>query len=210
MAPVPTDGENIEKFVKRCIPYLIHEGKHPNTPKGRKAAAGECYGIYRSKHKSEDEVAKCIKCGLKDATGHFCRYDKHGEKFYYDINDADSKQLAKTKAEEFGVNLKSKELLDIIDKQEEPGGDGRDAPVDGDPTNRPSDDGDKREEFIKECIAKKVGNGESESTAREQCIQAWDSNHKSYIVPKSKDDITHGTIVSYKGKIGKVVKVINT
>lgn len=52
--PQVRSGESEADFVKRCIPYLINEGKHPNTPKGRKAAAGECYGIYRNK---ADDIA---------------------------------------------------------------------------------------------------------------------------------------------------------
>jgi hypothetical protein len=46
MMPKPRKGENRQDFANRCIPYLIREGKHPNTKKGRKQAAGECYGIY--------------------------------------------------------------------------------------------------------------------------------------------------------------------
>ena len=55
--PTPKQGESRQAFVNRCIPYLIHEGKHPNTDDGRKAAAGECYGIYdnRKKSKSYDD-----------------------------------------------------------------------------------------------------------------------------------------------------------
>jgi len=162
--PSVKPGESQKEFVSRCIPYLIHEGKHPNTPKGRKAAAGECYGIWRSSKKSDDEIAKCVKCGLKDANGYFCRY-KTGEKFYYEINDTESKQLARNKAEEFGLN----KLLEEIPEEET-----------------------KQEKIPKPS-------GSTDNVPQEEV----------YSVPKSKDEIGTGTIISYKGKIGKVVKVIN-
>ena len=54
--PVPKEKESEKDFVNRCIPYLINEGKHPNTDKGRKAAAGECYGIYRNKDKHKGSL----------------------------------------------------------------------------------------------------------------------------------------------------------
>ena len=65
--PQPQQGESESAFVKRCIPYLIHEGKHPNTEEGRSAAAGECYGIYRNK--SDDDLNKeieAIKIEIKE------------------------------------------------------------------------------------------------------------------------------------------------
>ena len=56
--PKPRSGESEQDFVNRCIPYLIDEGKHPNTPEGRKRAAGECYGIYRNKSDEDLEEYK--------------------------------------------------------------------------------------------------------------------------------------------------------
>ena len=53
--------ESEESFVNRCIPFLIREGKHPNTSEGRKAAAGECYGIYRNKSEDENELIEIFK-----------------------------------------------------------------------------------------------------------------------------------------------------
>lgn len=44
--PTPKAGESRDDFASRCISAKIKEGKHPNTPEGRKKAAGECYGIY--------------------------------------------------------------------------------------------------------------------------------------------------------------------
>ena len=54
--PSPKPNESRQDFVNRCIPYLIREGKHSNTADGRKAAAGECYGIYDNKKKSKYKV----------------------------------------------------------------------------------------------------------------------------------------------------------
>lgn len=102
--------------------------------------------------------------------GYFCRYGKDGEKFYYDINDAGSKQLAKSQAEEFGLNI----LFINMDEEES-----------------------------KQELAKSSGSTDDEEDEDED-------EELSYSVPKSKDEIVQGTIISYKGKIGKVVKVINT
>ena len=62
--PTPKPSESRQDFVNRCIPYLIREGKHPNTDKGRKAAAGECYGIYDNRKKSD--VLKSIQNKLDE------------------------------------------------------------------------------------------------------------------------------------------------
>ena len=65
--PKPKPNESQADFVSRCIPYLIREGKHPNTPDGRKAAAGECYGIYRNKSKDDvNESIEDLKSEIKD------------------------------------------------------------------------------------------------------------------------------------------------
>lgn len=206
--PKPQPNQDKNTWMQSCMSNETMKREYPDT----KQRVAICYSQWRNKNKSDDEITKCIKCGLKDAIGYFCRYDKNGKKFYYDINDVDSKKLAKSNAEEFGLDEVIKSiLLAVENKQEEPG-DGRNEPIDGNTDTRPpSYDENKREEFIKECIAKKVGQGESETTAREQCIQEWDSKHKSidYIVPKSKDEIGQGTVISYKGKIGKVLKVLN-
>ena len=38
--PKPKKGESKKKYVARCIPEVIGEGKPP------KEAAGKCYGMY--------------------------------------------------------------------------------------------------------------------------------------------------------------------
>ena len=66
--PTPKSGESKSEWMPRCISYKIHEGKHPNTPEGRKAAAGECSGIYDSwkeknmSNKSERVLLKLNCC----------------------------------------------------------------------------------------------------------------------------------------------------
>jgi hypothetical protein len=197
--PKPNAGEKQSSYINRCVSFIFSEGTlngkkiSRDNPGDRKQAVAICYSTWRSSKKSEDDEV-CINCGLKDNKGYFCRIGDNGTRYYYDSTNLETKELAK---------------IDIINdwiatKQEEP--------VDGNIDTAVPQDGDKRDEFIKECIAKKVGQGESESTAREQCIQEWDSKNKSidYSVPKSKDEIKPGTVISYKGKIGKVVKVINT
>lgn len=42
--PKPIKGESRQKFVNRCIPAVIKEGKD------RDAAAGQCYGMYDYAH----------------------------------------------------------------------------------------------------------------------------------------------------------------
>jgi hypothetical protein len=61
--------------MSRCISVLIGEEKRfPNTPEGRKKAAGRCGGIYDGKHSSSEivedrEVLDKIKkeLGLEDS-----------------------------------------------------------------------------------------------------------------------------------------------
>jgi two-component SAPR family response regulator len=38
--PKPRKGEKMERFVNRCIPRVIEEGK------SREQAAGQCYGMW--------------------------------------------------------------------------------------------------------------------------------------------------------------------
>ncbi len=211
--PLPTPGnETANEYVSKCVSFIFHEGtlngKHmdPKNAHDRKIATAACYSNYRSAKKSNDDII--IKGGLKDKNGYFCRLQDSDKRHYYDIGNKESKETAIKSAQDEWFDLQIDELSKLIEvKQEE-----LSEPIDGDTDTRPpSDDDNKREEFIKACIAKKVSQGESESTAKEQCIQEWDSKHKSvdYIVPKSKDEISQGTVISYKGKIGKVVKVIN-
>ena len=50
--PSPKEGESESQFVSRCVSYIIStEHMFPNTPEGRKKAAGRCHGIYRSNKK---------------------------------------------------------------------------------------------------------------------------------------------------------------
>ena len=201
--PLPQSGEKQSSYIKRCVSFIFSEGTlngkkiSRDNPSDRKQAVAICYSTWRGSKKSEDDEV-CVNCGLKDNKGYFCRIGDNGTRYYYDSTNLETKEFAK---------------IDIINdwiatKQEEPMDGNTDTTI---PQDKPRDS-DGRDEFIKECVAKKVGQGEPEATAREQCVQEWDSKHKSvdYIVPKSKDEIKPGTVISYKGKIGKVVKVINT
>lgn len=56
--PTPNKNETEEKFVSRCIAYVIKE-----KGKDQKQAAGECYGIWRE-HRKEETIKQGIKNGL--------------------------------------------------------------------------------------------------------------------------------------------------
>ena len=79
--PTPKQGESRQSFVNRCIPYLIHEGKHPNTDDGRKAAAGECYGIYDNRKKSH----AFIQVHFTDINEDEYKELKDNDKFLWDL-----------------------------------------------------------------------------------------------------------------------------
>lgn len=215
--PHPNPNEKQSSYISRCVSFIFSEGTlngkkiSRDNPADRKQAIAVCYSTWRSSKKSEDEEV-IIHGGLRDTNGYFCRLESSSFRHYYDINDLISKDKAVAEAQnewfKLQVNILSK---DIEVKQEEPGGDGRDEPVDGDTDTRPpSDEENKRDEFINACISKKVGQGISESTAREQCIQEWDAKNKSidYIVPKSKDELREGNIIKFGGKVGKIVKIL--
>jgi len=74
--PVPKEGETRDKFISRCIPYVIHEG----TTDDPKQAAAICYSIWRKHHpgaKSEDEDkaynCECIECGYTMESEEHCK-----------------------------------------------------------------------------------------------------------------------------------------
>ena len=112
--PQVKPGETQSEFIKRCIPYLIKEGKHPNTAKGRKQAAGECYGIWRNKNKSDEKIP--VKSGLVDKKGHFCKVENSENKYYYDIGKPTSKKEALKKAEKEWLDLEIERILKYIEK----------------------------------------------------------------------------------------------
>jgi len=105
--PPVKDGEDQSSYVGRCVSFIFSEGTlngktmDPKNPKDRKIAVATCYSNYRSKNKSDDIA---VKGGLKDSVGYYYKVDGISEKFYYDIADIESKKLAKTKAEEFGLD----------------------------------------------------------------------------------------------------------
>ena len=60
--PTPNKGESRNDFASRCISVVMKQEKRfPNTPEGRKKAAGRCYGIYDNWKKkpssSEDNLS---------------------------------------------------------------------------------------------------------------------------------------------------------
>jgi len=55
MPAPPHKGEHQEEFISRCISYLV---KHEN--KTSKQAAGQCYGMWRQRHKTAAEARKRI------------------------------------------------------------------------------------------------------------------------------------------------------
>jgi len=209
--PLPTPGnESASEYVSKCVSFIFREGTlngkkmNPKNAHDRKIATAACYSNYRSSKKSDDVI---IHAGLKDKNGYFCRVEGLLTRHYYDINNENSKVDAKQKAMEEWINLQ----VDTLVKQTDPDGDIREPPIDGgENTNPPSEDRNKRDEFMSTCIARRTKEGESESSAKEKCQQEWDSKNKSieYTIPKSKDELKSGDIISYKGKVAKVVKVL--
>jgi len=112
--PTPKDGQDKNEWMQFCMSNETMKQEYPDT----KQRIAICYSQWRNKNKSDDEITKCVKCGLKDATGYFCRFND-GQKFYYDTNDAESKKLAKIKAEEFGMDMTVLGILKAFDEEQQ-------------------------------------------------------------------------------------------
>ena len=53
--PVPRDNEKKEDFIKRCIPYIIKEGKSKDQ------SIAMCYSIWKNKNKKKNSYNDVIE-----------------------------------------------------------------------------------------------------------------------------------------------------
>jgi len=130
------------------------------------------------------------KCGLKDSKGYFCRWGGHGAKYYYDPNDNASKERARAKANAQGAaahagGYTGKAADDLTGEQL--------LQMELDLENKKSEDGDR----------KKVPNPDESGDEAEP--EEW---KKSIVIPKSVEEIKENSYIIHKGKIAKIVKVL--
>lgn len=56
MPAPPAKGESQNVFISRCISYLVR-----HEQKSSKQAAGQCYGMWRQRHKAAAKAKKTVK-----------------------------------------------------------------------------------------------------------------------------------------------------
>lgn len=161
-------------------------------------------------------------CGHKDSKGYFCRWGGHGAHYYYTPGDEASKKEAKKKANAQGAAAHAngyegslekeipKRSGNSDDRRKKPGGGnrdtspegGRDTPSGGMPSQT-TNPGFISQSF--EGSSNKVPNPDEPGDEPIDPTEEW---KKSIDTPTKMEDIKEGSFILYKGKIGKILKVL--
>ncbi len=120
------------------------------------------------------------KCGLKDKDGYFCRWGSKGARYHYDPSNPASKEAARKKADAQGAAAHA-------------GG---------------YEGSEKSIEEKKEDDRKKVPNPDEPGDEAEpgEESEEW---KKSIDTPNSIEGIKEGSFILHKGKVGKILKVLD-